>query len=80
MIQITITVDEQVLARARELAQAEGVSVEEWLRVLIRQGVASTPRAKPRDPLFGMVAGDPDLADAIDEVVAERFQMQLRSP
>jgi hypothetical protein len=80
MTQITITIDEQVLARARELAQAEGLSVEEWLHLLIRQGVASTPHVKPRDPLFGIVADDPDLADAIDDVVGERFQMHLRSP
>ena len=79
MAEVTITLDDQDLARARALAQAEGLSVEEWLRDLIRHGTV-TPRVWPRDTLFGMFADEPELADAIDEVVAERQHRPLRTP
>ena len=79
MAEVTITLDDQDLARARALAQAEGLSVEEWLRDLIRHGTV-TPRVRPRDTLFGMFADEPELADAIDEVVAERQHRPLRTP
>jgi Ribbon-helix-helix protein, copG family len=79
MADVTITLDDQDLARARALAQAEGLSVEEWLRDLIKRGTVA-PRVRPRDPLFGMFADEPELADAIDEVVAERQHSPLRTP
>ena len=79
MAEVTITLDDQDLARARALAQAEGLSVEEWLRDLIKQSTVA-PRVRPRDPLFGMFADEPELADAIDEVVAERQHRPLRTP
>jgi hypothetical protein len=79
MADVTITLDDQDLARARALAQAEGLSVEEWLRDLIKRSTVA-PRVRPRDPLFGMFADEPELADAIDEVVAERQNRALRTP
>jgi hypothetical protein len=79
MADVTITLDDQDLACARTLAQAEGLSLEEWLRDLIRRGTAA-PCIRPRDPLFGMFADEPELADAIDEVVAERQRLSLRAP
>ena len=79
MADVTITLDDEDLARARALAQAEGLSVEEWLRDLIKRSTVA-PRVRPRDPLFGMFADEPELADAIDEVVAERQHRPLRTP
>jgi hypothetical protein len=79
MADVTITLDDQDLARARVLAQAEGLSVEEWLRDLIKRGTVA-PSVRPRDPLFGLFADEPELADAIDEVVAERRHWSLRTP
>ena len=79
MADVTITLDDQDLARARALAQAEGRNVEEWLRVLIKRSIVA-PRVRPRDPLFGMFADEPELADAIDAVVAERQHSPLRTP
>jgi hypothetical protein len=79
MAEVTLTLVDQDLARARALAQAEGLSVEEWLRDLIKRGTVA-PRVRPRDPLFGMFADEPELADAIDEVVAERQHRPLRTP
>ena len=79
MADVTITLDDQDLARARALAQAEGLSLEEWLRDLIKRSTVAT-HVRPRDPLFGMFADEPELADAIDEVVAERQHRPLRTP
>ncbi len=76
MVQITISLDEQELAQAAAQAHAQGLSVEEWLREVVRRTTIVQPR--PRDPAFGMLADDPELADAIDEVVAERHTTHLR--
>ena len=73
MAQITIDVDEQVLERIQKQAREAGLSVEEWLRQLIDQD-APLPPGQPSDPFIGMFADKPELADAIDEVVAERYQ------
>jgi hypothetical protein len=53
------------------LPLTKGGSDEEWLRDLIKRSTVA-PRVRPRDPLFAMFADEPELADAIDEVVAER--------
>lgn len=73
MAEITITVDEQELARAQEWAREAGLSVEEWVRQLLDQN-ASLPPVRPHDPLFGIFADDPEAVDAIDAVVAERAE------
>lgn len=74
MTQITITVDEQELARVRAQANVTGLSVEEWLRQLINQQTTSHTSVQPRDPFIGMFADDPEAADAIDQVGAERAE------
>ena len=79
MADVPITLDDQDLARARALAQAEGLSVEEWLRDLIKRSTVA-PRGRPRDPLFGMSEDEPELDDATDKVVAERQHRPLRTP
>jgi hypothetical protein len=63
--QITISLDDEELARVRALAQARGLSVEEWAREAITKGPDVAP-ARPRDPLFGLYADEPELTDAID--------------
>lgn len=76
MVQVTMSLNEQELAQAATQAQAQGLSVEEWLREIIKQ--ETTTDRCPRDPAFGMRADDPSLADAIDEVVAARDTTRLR--
>lgn len=80
MAQITITVNEQELARARILAQAAGLSVEEWLRRLIAGDGAGQVALRPHDSLFGLFADDPEATSAIDAVVSERRYTRLRAP
>jgi len=76
---ITISLDDEELGHIRALAQAEGLSTEEWAREIIRH-TARVSRTRPRDPLFGLYADEPALTDAIDEVVAERQHTLLRAP
>ncbi|HVA92857.1 MAG TPA: hypothetical protein VNL71_23795 [Chloroflexota bacterium] len=76
MMHIDLDMDEQEFARASAAARTAGVSIEEWVGGLIRR--ASQP-LQPSDPLFGYLANDPELADAIDEVVAERSGRGLRA-
>jgi len=76
VVQVTMSLNEQELAQAATQAQAQGLSVEEWLREIIKQ--ETTTDRCPRDPAFGMRADDPGLADAIDEVVAARDTTRLR--
>ena len=76
---ITISLDDDELARARALAQAHGLSVEEWAKEVIRHSTTESP-ARPHDSLFGLYADEPALTDAIDEVVAERHRTALRTP
>ena len=62
----------QVLSRAEEA----GVSVNEWVRELVHHSAVAS---HPRDPLFGILADAPDLADALDAVVAERGDRVVRA-
>ncbi len=79
MTHITISLDDEELARVRAVAQAEGLSVEEWAREMIRHTTLA-PRTRPRDPLFGLYADEPALTDAIDDMVTERPRTPLRTP
>lgn len=81
MATVTINVDDQDLARVTERAQAEGTTVEEWLQLVVKQeSKLDLPLVRPRDPVVGMLADEPELADAIDQVVAERQHMPMRTP
>ena len=75
MQHIEVILDDNEFAQAAGRAKEAGVSLEAWIRHLIRH--AAQP-AYPTDPLFGMLADAPDLADAIDAVVAERRSRVLR--
>jgi hypothetical protein len=69
-----LRLDEETLARARRLAAARQVTVEE----LIKEALArlETPAA-PDDPVLGMFADVPDL---MDEIVEEAMQARERHP
>lgn len=77
MRHVDVALDDQEFAQIAARAREAGVSPEEWVRRLIRQ--AALP-AQPSDPLFGSLADEPELADAIDAVVAERSHRALRTP
>jgi hypothetical protein len=76
MRHVDVTLDDQEFAQAASRAQAAGLSLESWTRELIRRAAT---KDFPTDPLFGLLADQPDLADAIDAVVAERSSRTLRA-
>ncbi len=75
MMHLDVLLDDHDYSRARAVAREAGMSMEEWIRDLIRH---ATQPLEPSDPLFGLLADEPSLADAIDTVVAERPQRVLR--
>lgn len=77
MQQIVVILDDQEFAQVVTRAQEAGVSVEAWVHDLVRQATAPM---QPIDPLFGLLAGEPELADALDAVVSERGTRALRRP
>lgn len=77
MQHIDVTLDDHEFDQAEALAREAGVSVETWVRDVIRRAALPT---QPTDPLFGLLAGEPDLTDALDAVVAERASRTLRRP
>jgi hypothetical protein len=76
MQHIDIALDDKEYAQAVSRAQEAGVGLDAWIHDLIQR--ASLP-SYPVDPLFGMLADEPELADAIDDVVAERSSRVLRA-
>jgi hypothetical protein len=76
MRHLDVTLDDQDFAQAAKRAKEVGLSLEAWARDVLRQ--AAQP-GRPTDPLFGILADEPELADAIDAVVAERGQRTFRA-
>ncbi len=75
MQHIDLILDDHEFAEATNRAQEAGVSLEAWVQELIRHAAVAP---YPVDPLFGDLADQPELADAIDAVVAERVSRRLR--
>ncbi len=75
MKHIDVILDDQEFTQANTLARQAGGSLEQWIRRLIHDAALSP---HPSDPLFGLLADEPELADAIDAVVAERPQRELQ--
>ncbi len=71
MISIELHLDETVMERARQLAQAQGATVETVLTDIITRGVA----AGDGDPWLGMFADEPEL---LDDVVASAMTARER--
>lgn len=69
MHHVDVPLDDHDFAQATRQALEAGLSLEGWVRGLIRHATVSS---YPSDPLFGLLADAPDLADALDEVVAKR--------
>lgn len=76
MPHINVTLDDREFEAAANRAQAAGVSLEAWVHDLIRHAIVSP---YPTDPLFGVLANEPELADAIDAVLAERGSRRVYS-
>jgi hypothetical protein len=71
---VQLQLDEETLARARRLAAARHVTVEELLKEALAQLETS---ASTDDPILGMFAHVPEL---MDEIVEEAMQARERHP
>ncbi len=76
MERVQIEIDEQTLARARQLAASRRCSVE----ALIAEMVAELAASKPADDrLLGMFADEPELLDrAVESAMLARERHPLR--
>lgn len=79
---LSLDLDEQTLARAREAARARGQTLEALVADAVRQLVRQTERAGSdptgvADPVLGMFA---DAADVVDQVVTSAMAARERDP
>ena len=72
MIRTQISVDEELYARAKEVARREGVSLAELCRRSLEHAVARHPSGKPWMAFAGVLEGRPDDSASVDEVVYGR--------
>jgi hypothetical protein len=79
MTQLTINVDETVLARAKELAAAQKVSVEEMIERFLRVLARPPLRREDMPPNLRAVAGiappmtDEEVEQTLDEVRMKKY-------
>ncbi len=76
MQHIDVVLNDSDYAQVVSRAQEAGVSVSEWVSGVIHHSAVDS---RPLDPLFGILANAPELADALDAVVAERADRVLRA-
>jgi predicted DNA-binding ribbon-helix-helix protein len=73
---IKLQVDEGTWSKAKQVAEARHCTVEDLIRELIDQ---LTTAAATKDPLWGMMADEPDLMDQVlDSALRARSEDALR--
>jgi hypothetical protein len=73
---IQLELDDQTIELARGLARARNCSIEELLKGFLLR--ASELSKAADDPLLGMLADEPELADKITAMAMERRERPLR--
>lgn len=73
MMRTTVDLDDSVLAAARAIAQARGVSLSRAISDLARRGLAPVDRVRRRDgfPVFDVAGADPITAATVAELLSE---------
>jgi hypothetical protein len=67
MIRTQVSLDEKEYKLAKKSAKAQGISMAEYVRRAIRHSLSDAD--KPWMKYAGMVSGDRDSSDTIDDVV-----------
>jgi hypothetical protein len=67
MIRTQVSLEEKEYRLAKKAAKTQGISVAEYVRRAIRQSLSDA--GKPWMKYAGMVSGDPDSSETIDDVV-----------
>lgn len=71
MVKTTVYLPEGLKRRVEQLAQAERRSEAEIIRAALEQFTAAQERPRPKLPLFA--SGRGDIAEQVDELLAEGF-------
>jgi hypothetical protein len=67
MIRTQVSLDEKEYRLTKKSAKAQGISVAEYVRRAIRLSLSDSD--KPWMKYAGMVSGDPDSSETIDDVI-----------
>lgn len=74
MIRTQISVDKALYDRAKEVARRKGISLAELCRRSLEEAVAQEPVDKPWMSYCGILEGDPEDSETVDEVVYGRSE------
>lgn len=72
MIRTQVSFDDELFARAKEVARSRGISLSELCRRGVAELIAKEPSDKPWMAYAGMFEGRPDDSSSVDEVVYGR--------
>lgn len=79
MSRVQLELDDDLLARAKQLALQRGMTIERLFAELVEQ--ASRPAERARDQVLGLFCDEPDLMDQVTEdVLRSREEQPLRIP
>lgn len=69
MIRTQISVDQELYSRAKPTARRQGISLAELCRRSLRETVSREPVDRPWMAHAGVLDGEPDDTEAVDDVV-----------
>jgi hypothetical protein len=72
MVRIQISFDEELYARAKVVAEQQGISLSELCRRSVAELIARIPIDKPWMAFAGIFRGDPTDSASVDRVVYDR--------
>ena len=72
MIRTQISVDQELYHDAKELAGRQGISLAELLRRSLREKLAREPKGAPWMEFAGIIEGNEDDSESVDQVVYRR--------
>lgn len=72
MVRTQISFDEALYARAKEVAEQQGISLSELCRRGVAELIARAPSDRPWMAFAGMFSGEPSDSSTVDQVVYGR--------
>lgn len=73
MVKTTLYLPDELKSSVERLAREEGRSEAELFREAVAELIESRRHRRPRLPLFERGLGDPELAERVDELLADGF-------
>ena len=72
MVRTQISVDQELYSRAKSMARRQGISLAELCRRSLRETVSREPVDRPWMAYAGILDGEPDDSETVDDVVYGR--------